>query len=109
MAMGEHPDKFVDICFTAPTLALIYGDSVALDASKNDLKSFKNVIVVEGCRTGCASMMLNAMNIKPAEKIFLSSAYKKNNGFAVTPKDDEAISEAIPEVVDLILDAQVRC
>ena len=107
--MGENPDKFIDICFTAPTLALIYGDSVALSASKNDLKSFKNLIVVEGCRTGCATMMLDAMNIEPSARIYLSYAYRKNNGYAVTPKDGTAISEAIPEVVDLILNAESNC
>jgi hypothetical protein len=109
MAMGENPDKFIDICFTAPTLALIYGDSVALEASKNDLKSFNNLIIVEGCRTGCASMMLDAMEIEPSARIYLSFAHREKTGFAVTSKDDAAINDAIPEVVDLILNAESKC
>jgi len=84
---------------------LAYGDSVAVSASIQDLKnSFKDIVAIEGCKTACATKLLTDMGFKPAKIIYLSNKYKDDEKIGITPEEDIAIDNCIPDIVAKIVE-----
>ena len=103
--MGDNPDEFIDIWYTASSLGLAYGDSIAVSASIQDLKnSFKDIVAIEGCKTACATKLLTDMGFKPAKIIYLSDKYKDDEKVGITLEEDIAIDNCVPDIVAKIVE-----
>lgn len=104
-AMGENQDRLHDICYIAPVLSLIYGDSIGIPAAKKQLRDFDRVVAIEGCRSDCATKLLRAFEYEPDVQIYLSEGVRADPMDPLTSEDDARIDASVPETVEMILGA----